>query len=96
MPLKSYPDHEFLPRELTPEEINDPTLVINDFFDYMHLPQHRKVNRQLVEVLVTGSFNLLSQQEKIDLLHQFQWLEKSVEAIHIIHTTFPLHARANK
>jgi hypothetical protein len=94
MPLKQYPDHEFMPRELTPEEIAEPTLVIDRFFDYMHLPMHRKVLRELLEALVTGRFVRLSGEERDDLLHQYQWLEKIVEAIHVIHNNSSVKSKS--
>jgi len=85
MPLKDYPDYVFMPRELNGEEIKDPTILIDRFFDYMHLPQHRTANKEIRTTLVTGSFCHLSTQEKADMLHSLEWWEKVVEAIHIIH-----------
>jgi len=92
MPLTSYPEHVFMPRELSEEEIKDPTLLIARFFDFMHLPQHRETNREIRNALVTGNFCNLSTQEKADILLSFDWLEKIVEVAHIIYK----NARPNK
>jgi hypothetical protein len=87
MPLKEYPTEVFYPRELEQQEIDNPVLVFNGFFDYMHLPQHREALRELLTVMVTGTFNQLSPDERKDIIHHYLWLLKIVEAAHLIHSS---------
>jgi hypothetical protein len=85
MPLKSYPDYELMPRDLSEEEIKDPNTLIARFFDFMHLPQHRETLREIQNTLVTGGFCDLSTQDRADMLLSFDWLQKLIEGVHILY-----------
>jgi hypothetical protein len=85
MPLSDYPAWELEPRKLSPEEIADPTLVINAFFDYGHIPQIRADFWNFFKTLVAGTYNDLKRSEKNDFIALYERLERLVEAAHILH-----------
>lgn len=85
MPLESYHPCELHPRELTADQISNPLLVLSEFFDFAHLPQHRQELKQLVEIVVTGSYSRLSIEERGDVIYYFRLFEKLIEAAHLIH-----------
>lgn len=85
MPLSDYPAWELEPRKLSPEEIADPTLVIQSFFDYGHLPQVRADLWNLFKTLVAGTYPELKKGEKGDCILLYEKLERLIEAAHIIH-----------
>jgi hypothetical protein len=65
------PPHELAPRQLSPEETENPWLVIHDLFSYDHLPGIRDMLWQWLKATVTGSYH--------------KHLEKLVEAVHLLH-----------
>jgi hypothetical protein len=84
MPLQDYPTAEFSPRKLSKEEIENPRMVIENFFDFAHLPQIRKMYWELLKVMVCGNWNSLDKPERTDMVYFFEKLEKIIEAVHII------------
>jgi hypothetical protein len=86
MRKEDYLAHEFLPRHLSKEQIADPYGVINDFFSMDFLPAHRRDLASLLKMTVTGDFNkMLNRKERSDLVYFHSWLEKVLEALHIIY-----------
>lgn len=86
MPLQDYPSWELQPRKLTSYEREDPISVIHDFFAYAHLPEARELLWELLKTTVTGSYcKQLSQRERANMLYFYEWLEKLLEAVHVIH-----------
>lgn len=78
------------PRHLNPEERQDPKRVIDNFFDYAHLPQARGLFRDLMRCTVTGNYNsALSEEERTNLFDFLERLEKLIEAAHLIHRSIP-------
>ena len=71
---------------LSPEEINDPYLVLESFFDYARLPHVRDGMWQFLRTTVCGDFNtkMLSRRERGDLLYLYEQLGRLVEASHLI------------
>lgn len=71
---------------LNGQETADPKEVIDAFFDYANLPQVKDQLWRWLEVTVTGSFNQdLFQDQRKDLLHFYQQLEKLLEATYLQH-----------
>jgi hypothetical protein len=86
MPLHDYPFSELEPRKLNAEQIADPMLVINEFFNVGHLPQIREMLWELLKTTVTGNYcTVLTRKERANLLYFFEQLEKLVEANHLLH-----------
>jgi uncharacterized protein (UPF0216 family) len=85
MALQDYFPWELKPRKLTREEMEDPLLVIHDFFSNSHLPQAREQLWELLKVAVTGNYGKsLTRIERSDLVFFYEQLEKLVEASHVI------------
>jgi hypothetical protein len=53
----SPPDNELLPRHLAPEEIENPYLVLEKFYDFVKLPQARESLWELLRTVVTVSMS---------------------------------------
>lgn len=86
MPLQDYPSWELKPRKLSPEETEDPLLVIQDFFTYAHLPEIREQLWEMLKTMVTGGYcHVLKRQERADLMHFYEKLEKLIEAAHLLY-----------
>jgi hypothetical protein len=86
MPLQDYPSRELEPRKLSREEVEDPLLVISDFFTYAHLPEIREQLWEMLKTTVTGGYcHVLNRRERADLVHFYEKLEKLIEAAHLLH-----------
>jgi len=85
MPLIPYPEHEFAPRGLTVQEVNDPLVFLEAFYDFAHLPQHRQELKEMLNITVTGQFNSLPLDRRCDLVYLYGLYEKLLEATHLIY-----------
>lgn len=83
---KSAADREpALPRYLSSEEIQDPFLVLEGFFDFDHIDGIREKLWELLKVAVTGGYGRsLNLKEREDLLAFWEWLEKLVEVCNLL------------
>ncbi len=78
--LQHYPTHK-----LTGEEINDPYLVIEDIFQFGHLPDLREMLWNSFKSNITGSYHKeLTRRERNDIVYLHEYMERLVEATHII------------
>lgn len=76
------------PSPLTQTEIADPQLVIDDLFDFAHLPDIRELMWEWLKVTVAGTYHKeLSSSERSAILSLYEQLTRLVEAAHLIHTT---------
>lgn len=81
---------------LTSKEIADPQLVIDEFFDFAHLPEVRELLWEWLKVTVTGTYHKeLNASERSAILTLYEQLSRLVEAAHILHTT-PKRRMGNK
>lgn len=79
---------KYAPLPLTQTEIADPQLVIDDLFDFAHLPDIRELMWEWLKVTVTGTYHKeLSSSERSAILSLYEHLTRLVEAAHVIHTT---------
>ncbi len=78
---------ELYPRKLSEEEINDPYLVIRQFFDYTSLPDIRENLWEWLKITVSGTFNteLFKKYQRYDMIYFYEHIEKLIEAAHLIH-----------
>jgi len=75
------------PQQLTENEIADPQLVIDDLFDFAHLPDIRELLWDWLKVTVTGTYHKdLSASERSAILTLYEKMNRLVEAAHVIHT----------
>jgi hypothetical protein len=78
----------YAPLPLTQTGIADPQLVIDDLFDFAHLPDIRELMWEWLKATVTGTYHKeLSSSERSAILSLYEHLTRLVEAAHIIHTT---------
>jgi hypothetical protein len=90
MPLQDYPYWELKPRKMNREEMENPMLVIHDFFSYSHLPAIREQLWELLRTTVSGNFcKSLTRRERSDMLFFYEKLEKVIEAIHVLSVQNP-------
>lgn len=75
------------PAKLSEEEIYDPYLVFNRFFDYADLPAVREYLWDWLKVTVSGTFSthMLTRGQRYDMVYLYEHIEKLVEAAHLIH-----------
>lgn len=85
MNMSGYPEWEKQSRLLTKEEIDNPHLVIEELFDFAHLPEIRNLLWEWLKTTVTGDFNeSLDAREKSSLLFLYEKIQKLIEASHIL------------
>jgi hypothetical protein len=71
--------------KLSAEEIADPQLVIEELFDFAHLPEIRLILWDWLKATVTGSYpEDLSKEERNAILILYEKIEKLVEAAHVL------------
>ncbi|HCL04660.1 MAG TPA: hypothetical protein DHW64_01250 [Chitinophagaceae bacterium] len=71
---------------LTKEEMNNPQLVLAELFDFAHLPELKMMLWEWLKATVTGSYNkTLSKKEKASILLLYEYMEKLLEANHLLH-----------
>jgi hypothetical protein len=93
MPINDYDLWELKPRNLTLAQREDPMLVIQDFFDYAHLPEARQQLWEMLKTIVTGNFpRTLNRRERTDLVYFYEQLEKLVEAAHLLYQNHRQHS----
>jgi hypothetical protein len=87
MPRNNLPDYEYFPRYLTPEQVKNPSIIIDELFSYFNLVEVRKDMKQILKMTVISRdfHKLLEQKERSDLVWFHGWLEKLLEAGHIIY-----------
>jgi len=73
------------PRLLSIEEIEQPEMVLEEFFQFAHLPQMRWYLRECMKTMVCGSFSQLRPNERSGMLCFYEQMEKLVEVAHVIH-----------
>lgn len=73
---------------LTQTENADPQLVIDELFDFAHLPDIRELMWEWLKATVTGTYHKeLSSSERSAILSLYEHLTRLVEAAHVMHTT---------
>jgi HEPN domain-containing protein len=78
--LQNYPTHK-----LTDEEIKDPYLVIEDVFQFGHLPELREMLWNSFKSNITGTYHKeLTRKERNDIVYLHEYIERLVEATHVI------------
>lgn len=71
---------------LSKEEMANPYLVIDELFDFAHLPDVQELLWEWLKVTVTGNFHkTLSSSERASIITLYEKLEKLVEAAHVMH-----------
>jgi hypothetical protein len=85
MAFNDYPKSELKPRKLSKEDMQNPYRVINDLFDYAHLPQIREHLWELLKLTISSSYHKQSRRDRANVLTFYEKLEQLVEAAHIIH-----------
>lgn len=71
---------------LSEEENENPWIVIDNLFDYARLPQIRELLWASFKTTVTGDYNnALERRERQDVVWLYEYMEKLVEALHIMH-----------
>lgn len=72
--------------KLTEKEIADPNLVIDELFDFIHLPAAREMLWEWLKCTVTGSYHkTLTSSERAGILCLYEKMEKLIEAAHVLH-----------
>src|SRR5258708_35514561 len=71
--------------KLTEEEINDPFLVIHNLFDFGDFSDIKKMFWEFFKATITGTYSKkLRRDERIDIVTLYEYLEKLIEAAHLI------------
>lgn len=82
----NYPEWEMQSRLLTKEEVTDPSIVLNEIFDFAHLPEWRTLLWEWLKITVSGTYNTESAEaERNSILFLYEKLQKLIEAAHLIH-----------
>lgn len=77
--------HDYPIHTLSEEEAKNPWLVIDELFGYCHLPELREMLWDSFKANITGSYNKrLSGSERRDIVFLHEYLEKLLEAAHIL------------
>ena len=94
-------DNDSLPAyatcKLSEEEINDPYLVIKDFFQFGHLPEIREMLWDSFKATITGNYpKRLDRRERNDIVYLYEYIERLVEASHLINENQKLKNLSNE
>ena len=86
------------PRILTDKEIADPLMVINEVFDYAHLPDLRNTLWEWLKTTISGNFNKksLHYKDRESLMAFYEKMQKLLEATHLLLVAKKLAVRSSK
>lgn len=89
MRVKDFNKWDLQPRLLTEEEIADPMKVVNEMFDYAHLPDLRNTLWEWLKTTISGNFNKSSLhfRDRESLIAFYEKMEKLLEAVHLLLVT---------
>jgi HEPN domain-containing protein len=89
MRVKDFNKWDMQPRLLTEEEIADPMMVVNEVFDYAHLPDLRNTLWEWLKTTISGNFNKSSLhfRDRESLIAFYEMMEKLLEAAHLLLVT---------
>jgi hypothetical protein len=98
MPVRNTPNRTITTRRLSEEEIKDPYLVINSFFDYASLDTAREYLWEWFKTTVSGTYNtkLLTRHRRYDTIYLYEHIEKLIEAAHLINLRQSALKKRNK
>lgn len=86
MSLTQYPEWESYSHKLTREEAENPQTVLDEFFDYAHLPEVRDMLWLWLKTTVNGDFSDgLDGRERSSILFFYEKVEKLIEATHLLY-----------
>lgn len=85
MSTEDYSQNEYAPRKLSEEEIENPHLVLHEFFTFVHLPDIRQALWEWLKLTVSGNYHRQSCTDKSNIIYLYEQVEKLMEAVHIIH-----------
>lgn len=85
MAINDYSPSDFEPHNLNKQQKEDPYLLIQEFFDFYHLPEARKDLWEWLQITVCGEFNILSSTGKSNIIFLYEFIEQLVEAVYIIY-----------
>lgn len=86
MKQTDYPEWEMQSRLLSKEEVNDPSIVLDEMFDFAHLPEWRNLLWAWLKITVSGSYNTESAELKRgNILFLYEKLQRLIEAAHLLH-----------
>jgi hypothetical protein len=85
MPTGNYSKNGYVTHKLSEEEIENPYLVIHEFFSFVHLPDARQALWEWLKLTVIGNYHRQTCADKSNLIYLYEQVEKLVEAVHIIH-----------
>ena len=78
------PDYNRIAK-LSEDEIKNPYLVIYELFDFGHFPDIKQMLWDSFKATITGTYSKsLSRDERYDIVVLYEYLEKLIEASHII------------
>jgi hypothetical protein len=75
---------EYATHKLSEEEIEDPFLVLHEFFMFVHLPDIRQELWEWLKLTVCGNYHKQSSMDKSNLIYLYEQVDKLMEAVHII------------
>ena len=86
MKQSEYPEWEMQPRLLNKEEVTDPGIVLDEVFDYAHLPEWRSLLWECLKITVSGTYNTESAEyDRSSILYMYEKLQKLIEAAHLMY-----------
>lgn len=86
MKQSEYPEWEMQPRLLNKEEVTDPGIVLDEVFDYAHLPEWRSLLWEWLKITVSGTYNTESAEyDRSSILYMYEKLQKLIEAAHLMY-----------
>jgi hypothetical protein len=86
MELDHFPPSEFESRNLTKEEIANPYLLIQELFQYGHLPEIRDQLWTILSTCVAGDYcSTLNDRERSNLVYFLHLTGRVFEALYLIY-----------
>jgi hypothetical protein len=86
MKQSEYPEWEMQPRLLNKEEVTDPGIILDEVFDYAHLPEWRSLLWEWLKITVSGTYNTeYAEYDRSSILYMYEKLQKLIEAAHLMY-----------
>ena len=97
MPFVKDVHREINVQKLSKEELEDPYLVIDELFDFAHLPEIRELLWEWLKTTVIGSFpKKLTATERSAILGLYEKIEKLIEAVQVIQNNKKLNIKKRR
>lgn len=85
MENKEMANAELISFRLTPDEIDNPAVVISDFFLHDNIIGIKKTVWDILYAMTSGSFHTMESDDRANIMFFFEMWDKLLDALYLIH-----------